>query len=142
VQTGTYLGSAVILAGGSLDTKTKPHGNDTFYAKSLMTPERAPISDGAVRAFVEHLANEGFASKTLPPAVVRVLQIYRQRSEGGTSKVKSTRDRTGIKFNRTTDAYAVGTIKETCATGYIEERIAPSYRRAYAAELASRKSRL
>jgi len=64
VQTGTYLGSAVILAGGSLDTKAKPDGHDTFYAKSLMTPERAPISDAAVRAFVEHLANEGFASKT------------------------------------------------------------------------------
>ncbi|GLB42541.1 putative oxygen-dependent FAD-linked oxidoreductase family protein [Lyophyllum shimeji] len=64
VQTGTYLDSAVVLAGGSLDTKSKPDGHDTFYAKSLMTPEGSPISHGAIVAFVTYLAKQGFASKT------------------------------------------------------------------------------
>ncbi|KAF8055350.1 glucooligosaccharide oxidase [Lyophyllum atratum] len=64
LQTGTYVNSARILAGGSLDTKSKPDGHDTFYAKSLMTPQSAPMSDAAILAFTKYLANQGFASKT------------------------------------------------------------------------------
>ncbi|KAG6864311.1 hypothetical protein C0991_010557, partial [Blastosporella zonata] len=58
--TGTYLQTAENLAGGSLDTKSAPDGHDTFYAKSLMTPERAPMSDQALLAYTTYLANEGF----------------------------------------------------------------------------------
>jgi len=59
-DTGDYLHSAVNLAGGSLDTSSAPDGTDTFYAKSLMTPEASPISDKALEAWMEVLANEGF----------------------------------------------------------------------------------
>ncbi|KAG5715384.1 hypothetical protein E4T56_gene8249 [Termitomyces sp. T112] len=62
IQTGTYLNSATILAGGSLDTE-RPDGHDTFYAKSLMTPESSPISDKALFAFVQYIANQGFTSQ-------------------------------------------------------------------------------
>ncbi|KAF5342404.1 hypothetical protein D9611_001388 [Ephemerocybe angulata] len=56
---GDYLNSAKNLAGGSLDT-TAPNGHDTFYAKSLITPERAPMDEKARRAFITYIANEGF----------------------------------------------------------------------------------
>lgn len=59
-DTGDYLHSAVNLAGGSLDTTSAPDGTDTFYAKSLMTPEKEPMSDKALLAWMEVLANEGF----------------------------------------------------------------------------------
>lgn len=39
-DTGDYLHSAINLAGGSLNTMNAPDGTDTFYAKSLMTPEK------------------------------------------------------------------------------------------------------
>lgn len=59
---GDYLHSAENLAGGSLNT-TAPGGRDTFYAKSLITPEREPMSRKAIRAFVATLATEGFSSE-------------------------------------------------------------------------------
>ncbi|KAG6917469.1 hypothetical protein DXG01_002446 [Tephrocybe rancida] len=64
LRTGTYLESARILAGGSLDTTSKMEKHDAFYAKSLMTPESVPMSEEAIGAFVEYLATEGFVSKT------------------------------------------------------------------------------
>ncbi|KAG6898971.1 hypothetical protein C0993_002150, partial [Termitomyces sp. T159_Od127] len=63
LQTGTYLNSSMILAGQSLDTTSAPDGHDTFYAKSLMTPESEPISEKALLAFVQYIANEGFTSQ-------------------------------------------------------------------------------
>ncbi|KAH9484713.1 Carbohydrate oxidase [Psilocybe cubensis] len=59
-DTGDYLHSAINLAGGSLDTTSAPDGTDTFYAKSLMTPEKEPMSDKALLAWMNTLANEGF----------------------------------------------------------------------------------
>jgi len=61
-DTGDYLHSAVNLAGGSLDTMNAPDGTDTFYAKSLMTPEKQPMSDKALLGFMNSLANEGFTT--------------------------------------------------------------------------------
>lgn len=63
--TGSYLDSAINLAGGSLDTKSNPDGNDTFYAKSLMTPENSPMSKKAISAFMNYLATEGFNDKVV-----------------------------------------------------------------------------
>ncbi|PPQ97240.1 hypothetical protein CVT26_000766 [Gymnopilus dilepis] len=60
-DTGDYLHSAINLAGGSLDTSA-PDSTDTFYAKSLMTPEASPISDKALQAFMNVVANEGFTT--------------------------------------------------------------------------------
>ncbi|KAJ7579210.1 glucooligosaccharide oxidase [Mycena floridula] len=61
---GTWIDNLVILAGGSLDTNTTPDGTDTFYAKSLMVPEAAPIDEPARLAFMKYLANEGFNTTT------------------------------------------------------------------------------
>ncbi|KAF8955654.1 glucooligosaccharide oxidase [Flammula alnicola] len=61
-DTGDYLHSAVNLAGGSLDTTSQPDNTDTFYAKSLMTPESQPMSDRALEALMEVIANEGFTT--------------------------------------------------------------------------------
>ena len=55
---GTYLNSVTYLGGGSLNT-TQPEGTNTFYAKSLMTPQNSPMSTEAITAFINYLANEG-----------------------------------------------------------------------------------
>ncbi|EEB90627.1 hypothetical protein MPER_11140 [Moniliophthora perniciosa FA553] len=62
---GTYIDTVVILANSDkgLDTSL-PDGNDTFYAKSLMTPEGKPMNDEATTAFMRYLAEDGFDSET------------------------------------------------------------------------------
>lgn len=55
---GTYINSVSYLGGGSLSTSS-PDTRDTFYAKSLMTPAASPISDAALLAFMNYMANEG-----------------------------------------------------------------------------------
>jgi hypothetical protein len=63
VNPGSYINSVQLLVGGqSLDTTLAPDRNDTFYAKSLMTPESSPMSPAAIQAFISYLANEGFSS--------------------------------------------------------------------------------
>ncbi|KAF8522606.1 glucooligosaccharide oxidase [Hysterangium stoloniferum] len=58
--TGTWL---EILAHmgflGTLDT-SNPDFNDTFYAKSVMTPEASPMDKRARDAFVKYMSEEGF----------------------------------------------------------------------------------
>ena len=61
LTSGTYLDSVVYLSGGSLNT-TQPDRNDTFYVKSLMTPQSSPMSTEAITAFINYLANEGQGS--------------------------------------------------------------------------------
>ncbi|KAK1231407.1 hypothetical protein PQX77_005469 [Marasmius sp. AFHP31] len=60
---GTYIDTILILANSDkgLDTTT-PEGTDTFYAKSLMTPEGEPMSDEACTSFMRYLAEDGFDS--------------------------------------------------------------------------------
>lgn len=63
---GTYIGSVIALAGDSpLNTSTKTERKNTFYTKSLMTPESDPMSLEASTAFMEYLANKGFSSDTV-----------------------------------------------------------------------------
>ncbi|PFH46160.1 Glucooligosaccharide oxidase [Amanita thiersii Skay4041] len=58
---GSYINSVAYLAGGdSLNVHDKPDGTDTFYAKSLMTPENSPISLTALNAFMSYMGNEGY----------------------------------------------------------------------------------
>ncbi|KAG6834787.1 hypothetical protein H0H93_007378 [Arthromyces matolae] len=64
IKKGSYIESVTTLAGGSLNTQP-PERRDTFYAKSLMTPESSPITDAALSAFVRYLAGTGFSSNTL-----------------------------------------------------------------------------
>lgn len=64
-DTGDYLHSALNLAGGSLDTTAQPDNTDTFYAKSLMTPQKAPMSTKAMQAMMNVIANEGFTTEVV-----------------------------------------------------------------------------
>ncbi|KAL0572838.1 hypothetical protein V5O48_009128 [Marasmius crinis-equi] len=59
---GTYIDSVKEL-GGSLDL-SGPDTTDTFYAKSLITPQGAPLTIDAANSFFNYLANEGFQSNT------------------------------------------------------------------------------
>ncbi|KAJ7452170.1 glucooligosaccharide oxidase [Mycena galericulata] len=61
---GNWIESVSVLAGSTLNTSSAPDYTDTFYAKSLMTPEASPISEAARTSFMSHLAYEGFASNT------------------------------------------------------------------------------
>ncbi|KAJ7460813.1 glucooligosaccharide oxidase [Mycena latifolia] len=61
---GSYINSVSVLAGQPLNTSTAPEATDTFYTKSLMTPEGAPMSAAAIKAFVTYMAVQGFSSKT------------------------------------------------------------------------------
>ncbi|CAA7263467.1 unnamed protein product [Cyclocybe aegerita] len=62
---GTYINSVQYLGGlGRLNTTSIPDSHDTFYVKSLMTPEASPISNQAGQAFMTYLANEGFRANT------------------------------------------------------------------------------
>jgi hypothetical protein len=93
---GSYINSVANLAGGSLDTRSTPDGHDTFYAKSLMTPEASPMSSAALTAFAHYLANEGFASKTVrlyPPCGGQPLTDI-ERFRNGLCKLNSTVERT------------------------------------------------
>ena len=67
---GSYIDSVSVLGGGSLNTKSKPDINDTFYAKSLMTPEAQPLTSDARTAFMKYLATDGFQSD-----LVRTLRL-------------------------------------------------------------------
>lgn len=63
---GTYINSVQFLGGlGSLNTSSLPDGHDTFYAKSLMTPEASPMSNAARTTFMNYLANDGFTANTV-----------------------------------------------------------------------------
>ncbi|ESK89755.1 glucooligosaccharide oxidase [Moniliophthora roreri MCA 2997] len=55
---GSYI-DTVSQLGGGLDTSA-PDRTDTFYAKSLMTPEEQPLTLEAAQSFMNYLAHEGF----------------------------------------------------------------------------------
>ncbi|KAJ7042761.1 glucooligosaccharide oxidase [Mycena alexandri] len=61
---GNWIESVTVLAGSTLNTSSAPDYTDTFYAKSLMTPEASPMSHAARTSFMKNLAYEGFASNT------------------------------------------------------------------------------
>ncbi|KAJ7456419.1 hypothetical protein B0H11DRAFT_2176103 [Mycena galericulata] len=62
---GTYINSVAFLAAPmALNTSLAPDSPNTFYTKSLMTPESAPMSSTAITAFVTYMATQGFSSDT------------------------------------------------------------------------------
>jgi hypothetical protein len=66
VTPGTYIQSVQALAGsGQLDTTGVPDNHDTFYAKSLMTPEASPMTNTALNAFMSYLGNQGYTADTV-----------------------------------------------------------------------------
>ncbi|KAJ7132287.1 glucooligosaccharide oxidase [Mycena epipterygia] len=64
ISPGSYINSVSVLAGQPLETSTAPEATDTFYTKSLMTPEGSPMSAAAIKAFVTYMAVQGFSSNT------------------------------------------------------------------------------
>ncbi|KAJ7160913.1 glucooligosaccharide oxidase [Mycena filopes] len=61
---GNWIESVSVLAGSTLNTSSAPDYTDTFYAKSLMTPQASPMNAAARTSFMRTLAYEGFASNT------------------------------------------------------------------------------
>jgi hypothetical protein len=66
LNVGTYINSVAVLGRSTgsqtLNTSAVPDNHDTFYAKSIMTPESSPMSTSAITAFMSYLAHEGFSS--------------------------------------------------------------------------------
>ncbi len=58
---GNYIEGLSSLSFPSLNTSA-PDNTDTFYAKSLMTPDAEPMTWEAMEAFVTYLATDGFAT--------------------------------------------------------------------------------
>lgn len=93
-KTGSYIDSLRLLGGlGRLSTKTTPDSRNTFYAKSLMTPEASPISDEALVAFTDYLANAGFDSKLVSPDQF-AFRLVSSLERTGLSKWSCTAERT------------------------------------------------
>ena len=66
ITAGTYIKSVENLGGlGRLNSTGVPDTHDTFYAKSIMTPEKAPMSINALNALTSYLGNQGFAANTV-----------------------------------------------------------------------------
>lgn len=61
---GDYLNSLESLGEGSIGV-TKPEPKDTFYAKSLLTPENKPLNAEAQKPFITYLAQTGFDAKVV-----------------------------------------------------------------------------
>ncbi|KAJ3548897.1 hypothetical protein NMY22_g1087 [Coprinellus aureogranulatus] len=59
---GDYLNSLIQLGEGSISV-TAPEPKDTFYAKSLITPESKPLNAEAQKPFITYLAQNGFDAK-------------------------------------------------------------------------------
>lgn len=66
VQSYNWVNGLQALAGNqNLNTQNGAKDyTDTFYAKSIMTPEAAPVSTSAWNSFANYLANSGYYSDT------------------------------------------------------------------------------
>ena len=66
VTPGTYIESVQNLGKiNRLNTTGIPDVPDTFYAKSIMTPEASPMTSMAINAFMSYLGDEGFTADTV-----------------------------------------------------------------------------
>ncbi|KAG7452930.1 glucooligosaccharide oxidase [Guyanagaster necrorhizus] len=60
ITQGNWIETVAALTYGTLNTSTQAPINDTFYAKSLLTPEDSPLSKVAVDALMSYLDTAGF----------------------------------------------------------------------------------
>lgn len=61
VTSQSWKDTLQLLAGNqNLDTSKQSDYQDTFYAKSIMTPESAPMTSTALTSFSNYLATNGF----------------------------------------------------------------------------------
>ena len=62
----SYIDSVQFLGEkNGLNTTGIPDIRDTFYAKSLMTPEASPINSAALNAFMSYVGDAGFTADTV-----------------------------------------------------------------------------
>ncbi|KAJ7577644.1 glucooligosaccharide oxidase [Mycena floridula] len=59
---GTWIDNLATLNSGPLDTSLRPDTNDTFYVKSLVTPQEDPMDENTRVQFMKHLATDGFST--------------------------------------------------------------------------------
>lgn len=79
--TESYIASVGQLSGGlPLNTASGPDRRDTFYAKSLVTPQASPIGDAARKAFMTYLANDGFNANTVGSLFISLLILVEANS--------------------------------------------------------------
>jgi len=65
ITPGTYIESVQSLGGlGRLNTSGIADTHDTFYAKSIMTPEASPMTSKALNAFMTYVGDAGFTANT------------------------------------------------------------------------------
>ena len=63
ISSGTYIESVEILGRlGRLNTTGIPDTRDTFYAKSIMTPEASPMTIKTLNALMSYLGDTGFTA--------------------------------------------------------------------------------
>ncbi|KAF9042491.1 glucooligosaccharide oxidase [Panaeolus papilionaceus] len=61
----SYIDSVNYFGGeGTLNTTIAPETPNTFYAKSLMVPDRSPLTKAAVDKWTQYLGGEGFNAST------------------------------------------------------------------------------
>ena len=66
VTPGTYIESVQNVGGlDRLNTTGIPDFHDTFYAKSIMTPEASPMTGMAINALMSYLGDAGFTADTV-----------------------------------------------------------------------------
>ncbi|KAJ7708832.1 hypothetical protein B0H17DRAFT_1155919 [Mycena rosella] len=65
ITPGSYINSVSVLAGQPLNTASASEDRDTFYTKSLMTPQGSPMSAAAIKAFVTYMAVQGFSASSV-----------------------------------------------------------------------------
>ncbi|EKM77123.1 hypothetical protein AGABI1DRAFT_115352 [Agaricus bisporus var. burnettii JB137-S8] len=66
VKAGKYIDSVAFFgeSNNRLNTTNAPDTFDTFYVKSLLTPESQPMTTKSSQAFMQYLANQGFQSQS------------------------------------------------------------------------------
>ena len=80
VTEGTWPETLAALAIGPLDTSTLPTPmRDTFYAKSLMTPMGEPLTQDAIEALMDYLANDAFGSDGVRFNAVTLIRMKLRR---------------------------------------------------------------
>jgi hypothetical protein len=110
-KSGSYIDSLRLLGGlGHLSTQT-PDSRNTFYAKSLMTPEASPISDTALAAFTDYLANAGFKTNLVSPDQF-TFRLVSPRERTGLSKWSCMAERTllSMRLHRAQHLLGEGTL--------------------------------
>ncbi|KAJ8481694.1 hypothetical protein ONZ45_g15225 [Pleurotus djamor] len=60
-----WIDSLVELGGiNTISTTLRPDSSDTFFAKSLMVPQEAPLTSAAMRSFFDYVGNQGASTDT------------------------------------------------------------------------------